>query len=186
MRRRGLVLAASALPAVLSSCAGAILARGRGAKGGRLLARDVAVLGSSWTPKPGTIVSLDWSPDGSQIAAVGFGEYPLRDSRSQDAMLWGVPERRLIATVPRAQHWRFALAFMRDSRLLVMPAARAPGTPVSPPSGPDHLSLVDARTGAVVGAAPSGLPPPPPGGPPHDIAVAPVGDRAAAVFPGRS
>jgi hypothetical protein len=49
---------------------------------------------------------------------------------------------------------------------------------------PDHLSLVDARTGAVVGAVPSGLPPPPPGGAPDGFAVAPAGGRAAAAFPG--
>ena len=162
-----------------AGCAPALTARGSS-----LSAREVAVLDARGSPSPGMIAALAWSPDGGRIAAAGFGEHPMPDPRSLDAMLWDVPAPRLVATVPRAQPLRFAFAFTPDSRLLAMPAARPPGTSVVRGPGPDHLSLVDAQTGAVVGAVPSGLPPPPPGGAPHDIAVSPAGGRAAAAFPG--
>ncbi len=181
LSRRGLALAAPLLANVLPGCAGAILARGLDVGGGRLTAREVAVLDAHEPPRPGLIGALAWSPDGSRIAVAGFGEGS--NARSTDVMLWDVAARRRVAAVPRASRSRFAFAFTPDSRLLVMPAAHPPGAPVAPLPGPDHLSLVDALTGAIVGEVPSGLPPPP-GGPPLDVALAPTGCRAAAMFPG--
>lgn len=162
--------------ALSAGCAPALVARGSG-----LSVREVAVLEAREPPRLGPIVAMAWSPDGARVASAGFADKP---GDSNDVVLWDVAARRRIAAVPRASRSLFTFAFTPDSRLLAMPAARPPVAQVSPAPGPDHLSPVDARTGAVVGGAPSGLPPPPPGGTPYAIAAAPADSRAAAVFAG--
>ncbi len=114
----------------------------------------------------GPICSLDWSPDGSQLAST---------SRDRTVRVWDLASGRARWTSPLFESWTMAATFMRSDQLLVstrlgrnqlieLPSAAAvelapPGSPWSvPPTGPHRVAfasggrsiVADLSTGAKV------------------------------------